>query len=121
MGHKSYLTNLLEFLECVSKYVDKGVLVDVIYLDFKKAFDRVPHSRLLSKFKALGINGLVAQWISQWLFDRKQRVVINGKFSTWSHVLSGVSQGSVLGPILFIIYINDIKTYSQVCRRYKVI
>ena len=75
--------------------MDNGVPVDVIYLDFKKAFDRVPHGRLLSKVKALGINGLVAQWISNWLVDRQQRVVINGKFSQWSAVLSGVPQGSV--------------------------
>ena len=59
-SHKSCLTNLLEFLEFVCKYVDKGVPVDVIYLDFKKAFDRVPHGRLLLKVKALGINGFVA-------------------------------------------------------------
>ena len=90
MSHKSCLTNLSEFLEFVFKHVDYGVPVDVIYLDFKKAFARVPHGRLLSKIKALGINGLVAQWISNWLVDRQQRVVINGKFSQWSAVLSGV-------------------------------
>jgi len=66
MSHKSCLTNLLELLEFVSNYVDKGVPVDVIYLDFKKAFDRVLHGRLLSKIKSLGIDGLVAQWIGNW-------------------------------------------------------
>jgi len=58
--------------------------------------------------KSLGINGIVVQWISQRLFDRKQRVVIISKFTTWSHVLSGVLQGWMLGLIMFIIYINDI-------------
>jgi len=108
MIYKSCLTNLLEFLEFVSNYVANSVPVNVIYLNFKKAFDRVPRGRLLSKIKSLGIDGLVTQWFDNWLHDRKQRVIINGKFSKWSDVISSVPEGSVLGPILFIIFINDI-------------
>ena len=82
----------------------------MIYLDFSKAFDKVPHKRLLHKIESQGISGNVAAWIGEWLCDLKQQVVLNGKFSRLQDVLSGVPQGSVLGPILFLIFVNDIDT-----------
>ena len=89
--------------------MDDGSPVDVIYLDFQKAFDKVPNQRLLMKLKSHGMGNSIINWIEQWLTDRRQRVVVDGEVSSWKSVLSGVSQGSVLGPILFLVYISALE------------
>ncbi len=86
--------------------MDEGSPVDVIYLDFQKAFDKLPHQRLILKLKSHGMGNSNINWIEQWLTDRGQKAVVDGEVSSWKSVLSGVPQGSVLGPILLLVYIN---------------
>ena len=106
--------NLLCFFEEITKWVDDGSPVDVVYLDFQKGFDKVPHQRLLLKLKPHGIGNDVINWIEKWLTHKRQRVIVDGEISNWKSVLIRVPQGSVLGPILFLyiyiyIYINDLE------------
>ena len=105
---RSCVTNLIEFQNRLTKWMDEGRPFDVFWLDFAKAFDKVDHQRLINSVKSFGIDGKLLAWIEDWLRGRRQRVVVEGQTSEWEAVLSSVVQGSVLGTLLFLIFINDI-------------
>ena len=121
---RSTVLQLMHVLDKWTESIDKGHSSDVIYMDYQKAFDTVSHRRLVGKLASYGIKGEVLRWVEAFLNDRRQRLIVNGKSSEWTNLTSGIPQGSVPSPILFVIYIKDMPDGLSsliffICRRHQ--
>ena len=110
---RNCLTQLLKHIDNILRISESDDNADVIYLDFAKAFDKVDHKILLSKLRNMGIQGKIYQWIESFLCNRQQHIIVDGEISESAEVKSGVPQGTVLGPVLFLLFINDITEAIQ--------
>ena len=108
---------MLEFMEYITEANDNGEDVDIVYVDFCNAFNKVPHVQLLHKLYNYGISGHIFNWVNDFLGYRKQSMIINGSTSKWKYITPGIPQGSVLGPILFLIFINDLPETMTACMK----